>query len=161
MPHYTLVELESLPPSMIVRAKWAREQILDYPEKSEIDFDELLAWVYHEEDKCWYSIAGNYSYSSPKEKMKKRKEQINKQEKNVKKYEKLTNERFTQQEYWSKVRQKILKRDKNTCQRCGDKYKKLDIHHIVKQRLNGVDSDDNLISLCRKCHRKTDVEYGK
>jgi len=63
------------------------------------------------------------------------------------------------------LKNKIRKRDKYICQKCGIKQdklnKKLDIHHIdyIKSNI----SSDNLVSLCRSCHGKTffNREYWK
>ena len=155
------MELENLPPSMKIKAIWARENTLKYPHKAEIDEDELLAWIYCEEDNVWYSIDGNYSSQSPKEKMEKRKERIKSQLEYQKKSDELSIKMEAERIYWSNVRKRILKRDKNTCQKCKRKIEKLQIHHIVKQREARIDTDDNLITLCHKCHRKQDgKDYG-
>uniref|UniRef100_A0A6M3K5B7 Putative homing endonuclease n=1 Tax=viral metagenome TaxID=1070528 RepID=A0A6M3K5B7_9ZZZZ len=64
------------------------------------------------------------------------------------------------QDWTDDLKDSIRKRDDYVCQICGihqDEldgfYKQLDIHHINYQKddLN----PDNLISLCRKCHTKT------
>lgn len=54
-----------------------------------------------------------------------------------------------------KLKEKIRKRDKYTCQICGEKQngRLLDIHHINYDKMNCMEI--NLISLCRKCHAKT------
>ena len=66
-----------------------------------------------------------------------------------------------QQKYWSKVRERILERDNWTCQRCGQEFEKYHIHHIVKKKENGSDTNDNLITVCHKCHKILDTkEYG-
>lgn len=53
-------------------------------------------------------------------------------------------------------RAKILFRDKYTCQYCKGKSKdeKLEVHHIVFRSRGGSDDEDNLITLCKKCHDK-------
>ena len=58
------------------------------------------------------------------------------------------------------LKESIRKRDNYVCQLCGihqDElkgwYRKLDIHHIDYDK-NNLDPN-NLISLCRSCHRKT------
>lgn len=57
----------------------------------------------------------------------------------------------------NKLRQSIRKRDNFTCQNCNthqNKLKrKLDVHHIDYNKQNC--NHNNLISLCNKCHRKT------
>jgi len=55
---------------------------------------------------------------------------------------------------WTKtLKQSIRERDKYTCQKCGEKQgdSALCVHHIdgIKTNCN----PENLISLCRRCHR--------
>ncbi len=56
--------------------------------------------------------------------------------------------------FWN-VREYVLYRDGHVCQHCkgrtGDKV--LEVHHIVSRQTGG-DRPDNLITLCRTCHRK-------
>ena len=67
------------------------------------------------------------------------------------------------QNWTNDLKESIRKRDKYICQLCGihqDELngwiRKLDIHHIdyKKRNLN----PDNLISLCRACHQKTNFD---
>jgi len=52
--------------------------------------------------------------------------------------------------FWlSTVIPAVLKRDNNTCQKCGRK-ENLDVHH----KIPGIQDIDNLITLCRSCHKK-------
>ena len=156
-----LPELPDLPPTMYLRARWARQTILDNPQLAEIDEDELLAWVFNKEDGIWYSIAGNYSRQSPKEKMKKRRERLEKNKKWQEKYEQTRVGLLAEQAYYSEIRKAILERDNHTCQVCHKKILKLQVHHIVKQKEGRIDADDNLITACHRCHRKLDgKEYG-
>lgn len=53
---------------------------------------------------------------------------------------------------WQKLRQDVLNRDDCKCRRCGIETINLEIHHIQPRKLGGIDSLDNLISLCHKCH---------
>ena len=155
------MELENLPPSMKTRAIWARRMILESPELAEVDEDDLMAWVFNDEDKVWYSINGNYSHQSPKEKMAKREERIKKQLEWEEKAETIAIEREAEQRYYSKVRQRILERDDWTCQKCGQKMNRLQVHHIIKTKEGRIDADDNLITACHKCHKLLDTkEYG-
>jgi len=67
-------------------------------------------------------------------------------------------------EKWTEeLRQKIRRRDKLICQVCNNKNKKLketlSVHHIDYNKLNCV--DNNLISLCRCCHRTLHAEKRK
>lgn len=54
------------------------------------------------------------------------------------------------------TRTMILQRDNHTCQRCLTKMagKKLDVHHKIPVRKGGTDTTDNLVTLCKPCHRK-------
>ena len=60
---------------------------------------------------------------------------------------------------WKLKRDKIIKRDKNTCIRCGD-TKYLQVHHLIYKNTNPWEYDDNdLITLCRNCHKS--IHYKK
>ena len=48
----------------------------------------------------------------------------------------------------------ILNRDKYTCQHCKTKKGTLEVHHIIFRSNGGSDEPDNLITLCRNCHRE-------
>ena len=48
----------------------------------------------------------------------------------------------------------VLNRDKYTCQHCKTKQGTLEVHHIVFRSNGGSDEPDNLITLCRHCHRE-------
>ena len=73
---------------------------------------------------------------------------------------------------WKKHQRKVLKRDK-VCQHCGmtmdESYEKngskLEVHHIIpfKQFDNTEKANElnNLIVLCRSCHRKADGKLRK
>ena len=52
-----------------------------------------------------------------------------------------------------------LMRDGYQCTQCGKKNTKLDAHHIVWREHGGKDTIQNLITVCRLCHRK--VHQGK
>lgn len=54
-------------------------------------------------------------------------------------------------ESWNnELKTKIMKRDNYTCQNCGKYPAKICVHHKDKNKKNC--QDDNLITLCRKCH---------
>lgn len=54
---------------------------------------------------------------------------------------------------WEHIKEKILKRDKWHCLRCGnDKKYNLTVHHIKPRNVGGDNSEENLITLCVKCH---------
>lgn len=57
-------------------------------------------------------------------------------------------------------RRSILKRDNYSCRLCGDSKNKKEIHHIIPKKNGGGNTENNLITLCRPCHKKvTGVEY--
>jgi 5-methylcytosine-specific restriction endonuclease McrA/predicted transcriptional regulator len=61
---------------------------------------------------------------------------------------------------WEKIRRKVLERDKFTCQICGKRKVKLDVHHIT--RTGDLEKDNrlsNLITLCDSCQGR--VERSK
>jgi len=55
---------------------------------------------------------------------------------------------------WNKLREKIYKRDKYSCQVCGKTKCILEIHHIVPYIVSKCNKSNNLISLCKDCHTK-------
>ena len=54
------------------------------------------------------------------------------------------------------IRKAIILRDGAKCMECGAKDCVLEVHHIVPRRLKGSNTKDNLITLCSKCHQKTE-----
>lgn len=52
------------------------------------------------------------------------------------------------------LRKAAILRDNCTCQECGRKNCKLEVHHICARRYGGADTIGNLITLCEKCHQK-------
>lgn len=62
---------------------------------------------------------------------------------------------------WHSIRRRILKRDK-VCQCCGDEGP-LDVHHIIPFRVfvdkDAANNEDNLVALCKPCHRRTDAMH--
>jgi 5-methylcytosine-specific restriction endonuclease McrA len=67
---------------------------------------------------------------------------------------------------WCRIRRKRREKDNYTCQRCGETKEEIgrnpDVHHIIPVREFDNPEDahyiDNLVSLCRSCHRL--VEEG-
>jgi 5-methylcytosine-specific restriction endonuclease McrA len=49
------------------------------------------------------------------------------------------------------LRQQVLRRDGWRCQGCGA-MSNLEVHHRQYRSHSGDDSEDNLITLCAKCH---------
>ena len=60
---------------------------------------------------------------------------------------------------FSSRREAVLHRDKYTCQICGKKHTRLEVHHIKYRSQGGTDDDNNLITLCEDCH--SDIHDGK
>ncbi len=59
---------------------------------------------------------------------------------------------------WKILRMQILERDKYTCQYCKHKPRYPHIHHIIPKIYGGIDSLDNLITLCSSCHITEDYK---
>ena len=53
---------------------------------------------------------------------------------------------------YSSRRSAILHRDNYTCQCCGKKNCRLEVHHIKFKSDGGTDDEENLITLCKECH---------
>ena len=54
---------------------------------------------------------------------------------------------------YSSRRSAILHRDNYTCQCCGKKNCRLEVHHIKFKSNGGTDDEENLIALCEDCHK--------
>ena len=54
---------------------------------------------------------------------------------------------------YSSRRKAVLHRDNYTCQCCGKKNCRLEVHHIKFRRNGGTDDEENLITLCEDCHK--------
>ena len=57
---------------------------------------------------------------------------------------------------WDVIRKIIYKRDSYTCQLCGKIKCKIEVHHIIPWRITQNNNFNNLISLCKSCHKKED-----
>lgn len=73
---------------------------------------------------------------------------------------------FYKTDRWEKKRAWILKRDKYLCQECkryGDKVPAEMVHHIkpLEEFPELAFVNENLISLCNKCHNKKHPEKGR
>ena len=64
--------------------------------------------------------------------------------------------------HWQSIKRAILKRDNYECQECGSNGE-LHVHHKIPFRMfddaDEANHEDNLISLCPPCHRKTDAKH--
>jgi hypothetical protein len=52
---------------------------------------------------------------------------------------------------WDEIRREVLDLDRHTCQSCGNKSRKLHIHHIIPLSERGVNDVHNLVTLCEEC----------
>ena len=52
------------------------------------------------------------------------------------------------------VKSAVLNRDNYTCQICGEKDTRLEVHHIQFRSKGGSNRMDNLVTLCRDCHKQ-------
>lgn len=55
---------------------------------------------------------------------------------------------------YSSRKEAVLNRDNYTCQCCGKKATRLEVHHIICRSNGGTDDENNLITLCEECHSK-------
>jgi len=53
---------------------------------------------------------------------------------------------------YESLRQQVLRRDGWRCQACGA-MSNLEVHHLQFRNHSGDDSEENLISLSRRCHK--------
>ncbi len=66
--------------------------------------------------------------------------------------------------YWQKQAAKARERDNYTCQRCGKLQvnPQMPVHHIIPRRMFKTSREahrlENLVTLCRSCHRKVEWE---
>ena len=58
---------------------------------------------------------------------------------------------------WDKIRYLIYLRDRFTCQHCAVKGERLDVHHKIPFLISFDNSLNNLVSLCKPCHRKEEA----
>ena len=59
---------------------------------------------------------------------------------------------------FSSRKEAIRNRDNYTCQCCGKKNIRLEVHHIIYRSNDGTNDENNLITLCEKCHNKVHNE---
>lgn len=60
-------------------------------------------------------------------------------------------------EEWPNIREEVLIRDKYVCQKCGIDNVPFEVHHIINYLLTKDNSLDNLVTLCKRCHRKIEA----
>lgn len=60
---------------------------------------------------------------------------------------------------FSSRKEAVLNRDSYTCQICGKKNTRLEVHHIVYRSNGGTNDENNLITLCEDCH--SGIHNGK
>jgi 5-methylcytosine-specific restriction endonuclease McrA len=53
---------------------------------------------------------------------------------------------------YEKLRVQVLRRDSWRCQSCGT-TSNLEVHHQQYRSHSGLDSEENLITLCDRCHK--------
>lgn len=58
---------------------------------------------------------------------------------------------------FNRIRGSILERDGHTCQKCG-RREHLHVHHVQPLGEGGDNSSNNLITLCRDCHKEEHAE---
>ena len=59
---------------------------------------------------------------------------------------------YLQSDVWQGKRKAVLKRDKYTCQCCGESGIPLHIHHLREYNRLGTESLSSLVSICQSCH---------
>jgi len=63
---------------------------------------------------------------------------------------------------WQRKKNRILERDKYTCQICGNTTGVMQVHHITYEHCNGKAYnalDKELITLCKECHSHDDGDH--
>jgi 5-methylcytosine-specific restriction protein A len=61
-------------------------------------------------------------------------------------------------ERWLRKRLKILIRDKHSCQLCGYIGSKVNVHHKKYTGMAWEAPDEDLITLCKDCHKKLHLD---
>ena len=60
---------------------------------------------------------------------------------------------------YEKLRQQVLRRDGWRCQFCGA-MSNLEVHHKEFRSHTGLDAEENLITLCSRCHASVHRHLG-
>ena len=84
----------------------------------------------------------------------------------IKRIEKMNEEKFYKSKKWRRKRERVLKRDNYVCQKCkryGKNVEATTVHHIkhLKNYPELALDENNLISLCERCHNKEHPEKAK
>lgn len=58
---------------------------------------------------------------------------------------------------WAAIRLQVRRRDGNRCVHCGA-GSPLEVHHVVPLAEGGGNEPENLVTLCRRCHR---ADHGR
>jgi hypothetical protein len=58
---------------------------------------------------------------------------------------------------WFQLRQQVIARDRYECQTCFEPA--TEVHHVIPKRLNGLDSLNNLTSVCQPCHSLLELRH--
>jgi hypothetical protein len=66
---------------------------------------------------------------------------------------------YLQSVEWKVKKTEVLIRDSHRCQSCGNTTH-LHVHHITYKRL-GNENIDDLVTVCRQCHKELHDYYGK
>lgn len=155
-----LRDVESLPPSMKKRARWAIKHLIEDTEGIEKQFSiSRSEWaVYKPEDDLWYFESGRYSHSSPQD-----------HDKSVIKraYKDLEHARIAghralefseMMEFKMKFRQEILEKYDYECYICGvpEYVRKLHMHRVIPGKLGGEYVEENVVLVCPKHHRRVE-----
>lgn len=65
--------------------------------------------------------------------------------------------------HWGTIAKRILERDNYTCKICGRQIRvgvRVEVHHIKPWTISHDNSDANLITVCRDCHRKLHANHN-
>ena len=64
-------------------------------------------------------------------------------------------EKRKESDQFSKIKKRVKRRDKYTCQLCCKKKRSLQVHHIIRYADSVLQREDehNLITLCFTCHK--------
>ncbi len=61
---------------------------------------------------------------------------------------------YLRSQEWRKRRETIIRQRGKKCERCGTgRYTTVQVHHLTYERV-GAENDDDLVLLCRNCHRQ-------